>query len=67
MLSRILDEADDLRSNPRDVQDVLATEDWARRRAREIIAQHTTQQGSSSAAGTPAGAVATSSRVGASR
>ncbi len=37
VLARILDGADQLRSNPRDVQDVWATEDWARRRAREII------------------------------
>ena len=37
ILSRILDEADHVRSNPRDVHDVWATEDWARARAREII------------------------------
>ena len=37
VLGRILDEADQHRSNPRDVRDVWATEDWARRRAREII------------------------------
>ena len=37
VLAGILDGADQLRSNPRDVQDVWATEDWARRRAREII------------------------------
>jgi 1-deoxy-D-xylulose-5-phosphate reductoisomerase len=37
LLSRILDEADHVRSNPRDVQDVWATEHWARTRAREII------------------------------
>ena len=36
-LARILDEADHVRSNPRDVQDVWATEEWARSRAREII------------------------------
>ena len=37
VLGRILDGADHVRSNPRDVQDVWATEDWARTRAREII------------------------------
>ncbi len=37
VLGRILDGADHVRSNPRDVQDVWATEDWARARAREII------------------------------
>jgi len=37
LLSRILEEADHARSNPRDVQDVWATEQWARSRAREII------------------------------
>jgi len=37
VLSRILDEADHLRSNPRDSRDVWATEHWARARAREII------------------------------
>ncbi len=37
ILSRILDEADHARSNPRDVRDVWATEHWARARAREII------------------------------
>ena len=37
LLSRILDEADHARDNPRDVQDVWATEHWARSRAREII------------------------------
>jgi 1-deoxy-D-xylulose-5-phosphate reductoisomerase len=37
LLSRILDEADHVRSNPRDVHDVWATEDWARVRAREMI------------------------------
>ena len=37
VLARILDEADHVRSNPRDVHDVWATEDWARSRAREII------------------------------
>jgi len=37
VLSRILDEADHVRSNPRDVHDVWATEEWARLRAREII------------------------------
>ena len=39
LLAGILDEADQARSNPRDVHDVWATEDWARRRAREIIAR----------------------------
>jgi len=37
LLSRILDEADHVRSNPRDVHDVWATEEWARARAQEII------------------------------
>ncbi len=37
VLARILDEADHARSNPRDVDDVWATEDWARARAREIV------------------------------
>ncbi len=37
VLRRILDAADHVRSNPRDVQDVWATEDWARARAREFI------------------------------
>lgn len=37
VLSRILDEADHVRSNPRDSRDVWATEHWARARAREII------------------------------
>jgi 1-deoxy-D-xylulose-5-phosphate reductoisomerase len=41
LLGGILDEADHARSNPRDVQDVWATEEWARRRAREIIARST--------------------------
>lgn len=41
LLAGILDEADRARSNPRDVRDVWATEDWARRRAREIIARST--------------------------
>lgn len=39
LLAGILDEADQARSNPRDVHDVWATEEWARRRAREIIAR----------------------------
>ena len=38
VLARILEEGDHVRSNPRDIDDVWATEDWARRRAREIIA-----------------------------
>ena len=38
VLTRILEEADHIRSNPRDIDDVWATEDWARSRAREIIA-----------------------------
>jgi 1-deoxy-D-xylulose-5-phosphate reductoisomerase len=37
LLSRILDEADHVRGNPRDVQDVWDTENWARSRAGEII------------------------------
>ncbi len=39
LLAGILEEADHARSNPRDVNDVWATEEWARRRAREIIAR----------------------------
>lgn len=39
LLTGILDEADHARSNPRDVHDVWATENWARQRAREIIAR----------------------------
>jgi 1-deoxy-D-xylulose-5-phosphate reductoisomerase len=65
VLSRILDGAADLRSNPRDVQDVLATEDWARRRARELVASSTAQKTPAGPA-SPAG-VGTTSRVGASR
>ncbi|HEY5879288.1 MAG TPA: 1-deoxy-D-xylulose-5-phosphate reductoisomerase [Nakamurella sp.] len=42
LLAGILDEADHARSNPRDVHDVWATEEWARRRAREIIAAAST-------------------------
>ncbi len=38
VLASILDEADDRRGNPRDLADVQDTEDWARSRAREIIA-----------------------------
>ncbi len=38
VLARILEEADHVRSNPRDINDVWATEEWARSRAREIIA-----------------------------
>jgi len=38
VLARILEEADHVRSNPRDIDDVWATEEWARSRAREIIA-----------------------------
>jgi 1-deoxy-D-xylulose-5-phosphate reductoisomerase len=66
VLSRILDEAADLRSNPRDVQDVLATEDWARRRAQEIVARATAQQMSAGPA-VPSAGTGTTSRVGASR
>ncbi len=43
LLGRILDEADHARSNPRDVHDVWATEDWARRRAQQIIARSATR------------------------
>ncbi len=43
LLAGILEEADHARSNPRDVHDVWATEEWARRRAREIIARSTTR------------------------
>jgi len=66
VLCRILDEAAGLGSNPRDVQDVLATEDWARRRAREIVVRATAQQSSAGPAVPSAGA-GTTSRVGASR
>jgi 1-deoxy-D-xylulose-5-phosphate reductoisomerase len=66
VLSRILDEGADLRSNPRDVHDVLATEDWARRRAREMVARATAQQMSAGPSVASAGA-GTTSRVGASR
>jgi len=45
LLTGILDEADHARSNPRDVHDVWATENWARRRAREIIARSTVRVG----------------------
>lgn len=45
LLAGILDEADQARSNPRDVHDVWATENWARRRAREIIARSTIRVG----------------------
>ena len=45
LLAGILDEADHARSNPRDVHDVWATEEWARRRAREIIARARTPIG----------------------
>ncbi len=37
LLERILDEAGDLRDNPRELSDVWDTEEWARERAREII------------------------------
>ena len=80
LLSRILDEADHVRSNPRDVQDVWLTEDWARTRAREIIEKATTTvsikvAGSVKVAGSinnagndgATDAQAPSSRVGASR
>ncbi|MEP6561365.1 MAG: 1-deoxy-D-xylulose-5-phosphate reductoisomerase [Nakamurella sp.] len=66
LLCRILDGADDLRSNPRDLQDVLATEDWARRRARELVARATSRTATAGAAVPPAGAPVTS-KVGASR
>jgi hypothetical protein len=64
VLSGILEEADDLRSNPRDLQDVLATEDWARSRAREIVARATSR---AATAGVPTGGAAATSKVGASR
>jgi len=60
VLARILGEADDARSNPRDIADVWATEDWARSRAREIIAADT------AGAQPPAAAVA-AEKVGARR
>jgi 1-deoxy-D-xylulose-5-phosphate reductoisomerase len=66
VLSRILGEADHVRSNPRDVDDVWATEDWARRRAREIIRAQVAQ--AAIRAVTPAGTQAPDEdRVGASR
>jgi 1-deoxy-D-xylulose-5-phosphate reductoisomerase len=37
LLRRILEASDHLRGEPRDVADVLQTEDWARTRARELI------------------------------
>ena len=37
LLAGILDEADGLTGNPRDLQDVLASEQWARSRAREMV------------------------------
>jgi 1-deoxy-D-xylulose-5-phosphate reductoisomerase len=43
LLARILDEADGIRDNPRDVHDVWATEQWARARAREIIEKAATR------------------------
>jgi 1-deoxy-D-xylulose-5-phosphate reductoisomerase len=52
LLAGILDEADQARSNPRDVHDVWATEDWARRRAREIIARSAVHVGLPAGAGT---------------
>ena len=75
VLAGILDGADQFRSNPRDVQDVWATEDWARHRAREIIEATATgiafgavnsaaQAGSSDTAAT---LPADNSRVGAAR
>ncbi|NNG34209.1 1-deoxy-D-xylulose-5-phosphate reductoisomerase [Nakamurella aerolata] len=39
LLAGILDEADEYRHDPRDVQDVLAAEDWARSAAAERIAR----------------------------
>ena len=61
VLARILDEADHARSAPRDVDDVWATEHWARVRAGEIIATATT----GSVAFPAAGAVVTNSGTGA--
>ena len=58
LLYRILNEADHVRRNPRDVQDVWATEEWARSRAGEIIRE--------TAAGV-IGTQASTGRVGASR
>ncbi len=37
LLGRILDESDGRRDNPRELSDVRDTEEWARKRAREII------------------------------
>ena len=69
LLSGILDEADHVRSNPRDVQDVWATEDWARTRAREIIGTSTATVAMTRANGAAgvADPMAPNSRVGASR
>jgi 1-deoxy-D-xylulose-5-phosphate reductoisomerase len=64
VLRRILDGADHVRSNPRDVQDVWATEDWARARAREIIRAHGAEP---TADATPADTRAPDSRMGAAR
>lgn len=59
LLAGILDEADHARGNPRDVHDVWATEDWARRRAREIIARSTVRVGAGPA---PVGATGRTGR-----
>jgi 1-deoxy-D-xylulose-5-phosphate reductoisomerase len=64
VLGSILDGADHVRSNPRDVQDVWATEDWARARAREIIRA---LGGQPVADVTPADMQAPDSRMGAAR
>ena len=59
LLAGILDEADHARGNPRDVHDVWATEDWARRRAREIIARSPVRVGAGPA---PVGATGRTGR-----
>ncbi len=61
LLACILDEADHVRSNPRDVHDVWATEDWARARSREIIKA----QGTGSVSFTSSGTGATNGGTGA--
>ncbi|MTD13699.1 1-deoxy-D-xylulose-5-phosphate reductoisomerase [Nakamurella sp. YIM 132087] len=40
LLQGILDSADAQRAEPRDIDDVLAAEDWARAHAREFVARH---------------------------
>jgi 1-deoxy-D-xylulose-5-phosphate reductoisomerase len=42
-VSRVLDDADGWRADPRDVEDVLAAERWARAHARELLARAKTE------------------------